>query len=458
MKELKYILCNIPQYFNKNDIKNIEINYKKYIFPKHKIIIKYFQYNTFYDFIVSLTEIIKELKFEKQYSQKILLIDGRINFTSKVKDIKEQEDKLLNIPIQSISLNIKKNIYNHCNINEIYPFYLYHFIYLNKKNINSLIHGLIIEKQKQNVFINYYDDSIFLKYLHHNINNINNININYTINDYSFFTMTTFGRMGRLGNQIFQWMFLNGLAKKYNRILKIPYTFNKDNDKYSMHLQKIFNIKYNYLSSLDYYKPIYTYKEQKFNYNEVLEKINFEKYNNYDFCGYFQSEQYFKNISIKPYLEIHSNLYEKYKNDILKYKNKNSRLISIHIRRGDLIQARQYGPSISNKYIQESINYMRSKFKNIIWLIFSDDTEWCKKTLKMKEPIFYPNGDLIQDFIMMSMCDSHIISNSTYSWWASYLNEDKNKIIICPKEWFYKDFLQNNEDDTDLIPSSWHRF
>ena len=59
---------------------------------------------------------------------------------------------------------------------------------------------------------------------------------------------------------------------------------------------------------------------------------------------------------------------------------------------------------------------------------------------------------------MMSLCDDNIISNSTYSWWASYLNKNKNKKIVCPKEWFYENFLPKGEDDSDLIPSDWIRF
>jgi hypothetical protein len=460
MKDYQYILCNIPQYFNENDIKKIEDNYKHFIFPKKKLIIKIFKYNTFYDFILSLSNEMKELNFENKYSNNILLIDGRIHFTSKLKDIKQFPEKIYNIPLQTVAFNIKKTIYNHCNINDILPFYLYSFIYLNKKYITNLIETLVIHKRNIENYINYYDDKIFLTYLHKNKNIINEITINYTIKDYDFFTMSTFGRMGRLGNQIFQWIFLNGFCKKYNRILKLPYTLNKKNDKFSIHLHKLFNIKLNHLSSLDYYRPIYTYQEKKFNYNEILEKINFEKNNNYDFFGYYQAEKYFKHININRYLEIHNNLYEECKKKIVKYKefNKDCSLISLHIRRGDLVQARQYGPSISKKYIQETINYMREKNKKIIWLIFSDDIDWCQTTLRMKEPIYYPNGNLLEDFIMMSLCDDNIISNSTYSWWASYLNKNKNKKIVCPKEWFYENFLPKGEDDSDLIPSDWIRF
>lgn len=460
MKELQYVLCNIPFYFNENDIKNIQNNYKTFIFPKKKLIFKFVKHNTFCDFLLSLNNIISNLDFSSKYSQNVLLIDGRILFTSKIKDINCNDNKIFNLSLHNTSLNLKKKVYYECDINENLPFYLYSFIYINKKYINFVLLEINNEIKKYNSFVNYYDDIILLNYFHKNINKINEIHINYRIVDYDFFTMTTFGRMGRLGNQIFQWMFLNALCKKHNRILKIPFTFNHIHDKFSIHLNKLFNVKINYLSSLDFYKPIYMYKETKFNYNEILENINFDKYNNYDFYGYYQSEKYFKNININDCLKIHDGINDECKKNIERYKNynKDSTLISLHIRRGDLVQAKQYGPSISNKYIQESINYMRQNYNKIVWLIFSDDIDWCQKTLKMKEAKYYPDGNLVEDFIMMSLCEHHIISNSTFSWWAAYLNNNTSKKIICPSEWFYDNFLPKGEDDTDLVPSSWIRF
>ena len=110
MKEIQYILCNTPDYFNQNDINNIEKNYKKYIFPKKKLLIKFFKYNTFFKFITSLQNEIKLLNFEKHYSPNLLLIDGRILSTSKLKNINESSEKIYNIPLNNSPLHLKKNI------------------------------------------------------------------------------------------------------------------------------------------------------------------------------------------------------------------------------------------------------------------------------------------------------------------------------------------------------------
>mgnify|MGYP000161338840 CR=1 FL=1 len=456
MKEIIYTFCYIPNYFNKDDTKRIKDNYNYNLFPKKKLIISFEKNKTFTEFLKSIKEKIKKLKYHKNVSRNILLIDGRIELNYKLKCIKslDRVGKKIYIPIQNVSRKIKEYVFNSCRLDTEKPFFLYSFLYIEKDLIEDLINGI-----QRNTGCIFYDDSILLKYLHNNIQFIEELKINYRINDYPYFTMKTFGKMGRLGNQIFQWMFLNNLCKKYKRQLKIPYCYST-NDKECIHLEKIFDINLNYLSSIDLHKPCFLYKEKSFNYNIELDKIVFDKRYNYDFFGYFQSEKYFKNINVKNYLKIKKEQLNKCLKKILKYKKikEDSVLISIHIRRGDLIENRQYGPSISTNYIKKSINYMREKYKNIIWLIFSDDLEWCESIFRLKEPFYYPNGNLEEDFITMSLCEHHIISNSTYSWWASYLNSNKDKKVICPKVWFYDNFLPKNQNDKDLIPKRWYRF
>ena len=87
-------------------------------------------------------------------------------------------------------------------------------------------------------------------------------------------------------------------------------------------------------------------------------------------------------------------------------------------------------------YINEAFSYFN--LKNYYILIFSDDIQWCKQNIKLDNCI-YITSDIFDDYeqlYLMSLCDDNIISNSSFSWWGSYLNNNINKKIIAPKIWF----------------------
>ena len=79
-----------------------------------------------------------------------------------------------------------------------------------------------------------------------------------------------------------------------------------------------------------------------------------------------------------------------------------------------------------------------NSFEDVVFFIFSDDIEWCKQqTIFNGENIVFPSiDDKYIDLCIMSMCDHNIIANSSYSWWASYLNKNPDKRIIAPSIWF----------------------
>jgi hypothetical protein len=87
-------------------------------------------------------------------------------------------------------------------------------------------------------------------------------------------------------------------------------------------------------------------------------------------------------------------------------------------------------------------------FENCLFFVFSDDTEWCKlqNIFDRKDVIIPEVNDTYIDLCLMSMCDHNIIANSSYSWWASYLNKNLNKKIIAPSRWFGEHSGINSKD------------
>ncbi len=84
---------------------------------------------------------------------------------------------------------------------------------------------------------------------------------------------------------------------------------------------------------------------------------------------------------------------------------------------------------------------------DVMFICTSNDKEWCIENIK-RDNIVYNYSELIHDMCLISQCDDHIIANSTFSWWGSWLGSDKNKKIISPSVWYGERY--NHWDTKDL--------
>lgn len=276
--------------------------------------------------------------------------------------------------------------------------------------------------------------------------------------------------IGGLGNQMFQYAYSKNLEQKGYKVKIDISSF----ETYKLHGYQ-----------LDYYDidlQISTKEENdKFYKNNIFFKIlkkigfNFSKSigeksllfdhrlleiedNNY-VDGYFQSENYFKNIRetlINQFI---------IKQEILNYTNeikdkivnsKNS--CSLHIRRGDFINSTNISihGSCNLNYYKNAIKFLEGKEDNIDYFIFSDDINWCKENLEMKGIVFIESEVKRlphEDIYLMSLCKHNIIANSTFSWWGAWLNQNQNKIVITPKKWFADNELERQSKD--IVCESW---
>jgi len=172
------------------------------------------------------------------------------------------------------------------------------------------------------------------------------------------------------------------------------------------------------------------FSEQGFHYTEIP-FIN----GNVSLLGYFQSEKYFKEyeVEIRDLFScpdfIKSKMVETYP-DIQEEST-----CSMHIRRGDYVRLPNHHPTQNVAYYMKGLKKMP---KNCKVFVFSDDIEWCKSNFPdMGDRFVYVEGQTdVEDLYLMSMCKHNIIANSTFSWWASWLNENQDKTIVAPKTWF----------------------
>lgn len=246
---------------------------------------------------------------------------------------------------------------------------------------------------------------------------------------------------GGLCNYLFQIATAYAYSKKHNKEL-----FLVEEDSVKVH-QHISSYKDNILNKITFSKkePINwtVYKEPGFNYTEIP---NID--GNVLLSDYFQSEKYFKDYENEiRYLFSYECEFSDEIREILKNKN----TCSIHVRRGDFLQ-------YPNHHIVQSMNYYMKAIKQIgidkTYLIFSDDISWCKENFNMLPNCVFVEGNKdYEDLLLMSMCNSNIIANSSFSWFSAWLNKNENKVVIAPKNWFGPAY--SHYDTKDLYCEGW---
>ncbi|MDR1901922.1 MAG: alpha-1,2-fucosyltransferase [Treponema sp.] len=141
----------------------------------------------------------------------------------------------------------------------------------------------------------------------------------------------------------------------------------------------------------------------------------------------------------------------------------NSNSVSIHVRRGDDVDEKEawyYVGFIRNMgYYKNGIDYLKERYKNLRFFIFSDDIPWVTENFSFLENYCVVDTRNISsstyyDLLLMSRCKHNIIANSTFSWWAAFLNQNPEKTVIVPEVW--QRTTDNANIDT-ICPPGWIR-
>jgi len=253
-------------------------------------------------------------------------------------------------------------------------------------------------------------------------------------------TCNTLGSMGRLGNQMFQYATLYAVAKENNYDFGVPYSKINDIDQreklqyHTFHLPKIFKLSAKDSSNIQHNKR---FIEKRHDFDPDIFSIE----DNTDIYGYFQTEKYFKKYSeeIRKEFTFSENILSFCK--MFRKTIPNEKVISLHVRRGDYLNQQQNHPVCAIEYYREAIDRFDD---NSCFLIFSDDVPWCMENFVVEQFKVFQNND-IYSLCMMSLCDGHIIANSSYSWWGAWLSGSEN--VIAPKKWFGESLKHKSVDD-----------
>ncbi len=299
--------------------------------------------------------------------------------------------------------------------------------------------------------------------------------------------MITVKLQGGLGNQLFQYAFAKALAKQLNTRYVFDDSFYSQNiTKYSqngirMNQLFIFDINYSILNKnnqkwnwllkrLSRSVGLKSYiAEPRFEFTDMAAQVKGDVF----LDGYWQSERYFSEIQSeikRDFSTFKLPMSQAALPILAQIKATNS--VCVHVRRGDYLTNPRY-VVLGLDYYQKAMERLSSQFTDLHFFVFSDDMEWCRANFGrsnlhhfsfLARPTPFERGlspniifvsdnqhfTLRDEFDMMQNCQHHIIANSTLSWWAAWLNENHEKVVICPQKWFL-----DRTSTQDLLPKTW---
>jgi hypothetical protein len=256
------------------------------------------------------------------------------------------------------------------------------------------------------------------------------------------------GRLGRLGNQMFQYASLRGISHNVEKDFCFPiYEQSQDDGLGNLVKTELFDC-FQMSSVSDEnirYLNTENYVQERFHHFD--EDIYTRCPDNVSLYGYFQTEKYFTNVKdiikkdftfkdeiLDPCREMFSTL-------------ETDKVISLHIRRGDYLLISNNHPLCELEYYAKALQIFENYDKVII---FTDDLEWCKGQSLFDKDVFMisESKNNYIDLCLMTMCSGHIIANSSFSWWGAWLANSQK--VVAPNNWFGPDLTYKSTKDIYL--------
>lgn len=131
--------------------------------------------------------------------------------------------------------------------------------------------------------------------------------------------------------------------------------------------------------------------------------------------------------------------------------------VAVHFRRGDYLGQYSSIGALSPDYYDRAIQSLKAQLPAATYYLFSDEIEAVEREYRPSVPhVFakcFDHANYYDKIRLMALCDHNIIANSTFSWWAAWLNANPGKSVIAPKRWF----ADGHHPDNDICPGSWLR-
>ena len=282
--------------------------------------------------------------------------------------------------------------------------------------------------------------------------------------------------MGGLGNQMFQYAFAKSMGddvlfddnwfKQVNNKYSRPYELNLLNTKINFAEENQINnclneskiaAKLTNLYKVFHIKILPTnrvYEKIRNKYEPELQSLSGDVY--YD--GYFQTPKYFESIRERLINDFTPKKELTPENHNILKSIQESNSVAISTRRGDYVKL---GYALPTKYYNIAMEEIAKRVENPVFYLFSDDMDWSLKNINTDNKFrmipcksFDENCGYICGLYLMSKSKHNIITNSTYAWWAAWLNNNLNHIVVSPKNWINSSGIAKSTFN-DLILNNW---
>ncbi len=253
-----------------------------------------------------------------------------------------------------------------------------------------------------------------------------------------------------LGNQMFQYAFAYALSKRTGaRVLIDPLFWGTSLRKYQLEEFEITNTKRMVSKTLDYilgfgprngrrFKDRYRQRLIKNKYQLVQEKqimhldetIGSETENSF-YLGFWQVPAYFD-----EYYEDLKNQFTRKKSIAPKARSYQQQIreevsVALHIRRTDYVR-KEGNVTLSFDFYRCALRRMEDQLGSFRLFIFTDDKEFVKENFSFRKYVLVEGVCDLDEFELMRQCRHHIVANSSFSWWAAYLGENKGGVVYAP--------------------------
>lgn len=254
--------------------------------------------------------------------------------------------------------------------------------------------------------------------------------------------MSSLGVIGKLGNQMFQYAALLGISRRLGYEVLIPPLEQLD-------LARLFPISAEVITTSELRRLRHRFEEDRVGYTDAWRSIP----DDCDLYGYFQSPRYFPDDeTVAREFAFLPQVLGPAQEAVAARRQGDRPLIGVTIRRADYLVNPEFVVLSDTDYYHQVFAHFEAL--DPLYLLSSDDPDWCRRTYTGPEFTFMTELTDHQQLAALTMCDHLAIANSSFAWWAAWLNRTPGRTVLAASRWF-TDGGDYPDAERDPLPGDW---